>query len=65
VQENVYEILESYSATSKFEHDVSILMRECLVGTQITPRGNSADESKLSNPLNAAGARLKNFKTSF
>lgn len=47
IQEKVYEALERVYQTSKYEQDVQLLMRECLVGSQITPRGNGFDSQQL------------------
>lgn len=40
IQEIVYESLERFYQSGKFDQDIQLLMRECLVGSQITPRGN-------------------------
>lgn len=43
IQEKVYETLEKVYQANEFEQEIQFLMRECLVGSQITPRGNGID----------------------
>lgn len=78
IQERVYETLERFYQQSDFDQDVQLLMRECLVGSQITPRGGNGAESQTQtqavdssqssgqNRFNfSAGNRLKNLKLQF
>lgn len=64
IQEKVYECLERVYQTSKYDQDVQLLMRECLVGSQITPRGNGFDSQQISSAAeslhqpNSAGGKF-------
>jgi hypothetical protein len=51
IQERVYESLERFYQQSDFDQDIQLLMRECLGGSQITPRGGNGTEAQSSSQV--------------
>lgn len=50
IQENVFESLERFYQSQIFEQDIQLLMRECLIGNQATPKSNNlSDQNKSMN----------------
>jgi hypothetical protein len=60
----VFESLEQHYQSSQFDEDLHLMMKECLVGSQITPRGGISDNQE-NNKLSFANKQLKNLKMQF
>ena len=66
----MFESLEQHYQSSEFDQDLQLMMRECLVGSQITPRGTngsdlSQESASLNNKFSFANKQLKNLKFQF